>query len=615
MDIERAMMGREKGVPSTSMPQIVDEKTTVIGPEQVRLAMTTLTKYKNAKAALEARIIEDERWYKLQHWAVIREQHAAARPEPTSAWLFNTIANKHADAMDNYPQPNVLPREQSDEQDAKILGQVLPAVLEYAGFEQTYSDNWWRKLIHGTAIYSPVWDNSKENGLGDVSVRKIDPLNLYWEPGITDIQDSRNLFNVGWEYNDTLEEQYPRLRGKLTAQGFSMAEYQQENDVDRKDQSIVVDWYYKKKAGSRMVLHMCKFVYGVPEPLFASENEPDMAERGWYDHGKYPFEFDVLFPEEGTPFGFGFVSICRDPQMYIDKLSGNILRQTALATNPRWFIKAHGAVNEEEYLDQSKPLVHVEGSVDENNLRKIDVDPVDGNSISIMQLKIDEMKETSGNRDVTAGSSSSGVTAASAIVALQEAGNKGSRDMIAGSYRAYVRIDYQVLELMRQFYDEPRYFRIVAPNGTAQYVAWSNQDGQMAQTGRRPVYDIKISAQKRSAVSREVENQRAADLYGMGFFDPNRAQEALIALDMMEFEGKQKVMEKVMQGATLLNVVQQMTTQMQQMAAMQGAAPAQPQARSGPSMGKGQIQAMTANDTPYAQRLASRSPQDLGREA
>lgn len=603
----------------------------VIGTEQVRKAMTTLQEYKRGKASLENRIIEDERWYKLQHWAVIRESHPDSRPAPTSAWLFNNIASKHADAMDNYPQPNVLPREQSDEQDAKILGEVLTAVLEYADFEQVYSDNWWRKLQHGGAIYSPVWDSTKENGLGDIAIRKIDPLNLYWEPGIDDIQQSRNVFSVGWEHNDTLEDQYPQLRGKLTSQGFTMAEYHKDDDVSRQDQSIVVDWYYKKRVGTRTVLHLCKFVFGVLEPLYATENEQDMAERGWYDHGQYPFVFDIMYPEEGTPYGFGLVAICRDPQMYVDKLGGNILRQTGLATNPRWFVKENGAINEDEYLDQSKPLVHVQGSVDENNLRKIDSDPVDGNSVTIMQLKIDEMKETSGNRDVNAGSTGSGVTAAAAISALQEAGNKTSRDTISGSYRAYVKIDYQVLELMRQFYDEPRYFRIVAANGAAQYIQWSNQmytqgvDQYGNPITRQPIYDIKISAQKRSAVSREVENQRAADLYNMGFFDPNRAQEAMIALDMMEFEGKDKVLEKVLQGGTLINVLNQMNAQMQQMALLLQqagiqvagvAAGGQTQARSvgggtGQSMGAAQQQAMTANSTPYANKMAQRATPDM----
>lgn len=612
-----------------------DVAAQVIGEEQLRQALSTLQKYKEGKAALETRIIEDERWYQLQHWEYIRE-HTPDRDtlEPVSAWLFNTIMNKHADAMDNYPEPNVLPRELSDEEDAKKISDVLPVVLERAEFEQTYSDNWWEKLKHGSSIYSVVWDPDLENGMGDIAVRMVDPLNLYWQPGVQDIQKSRNVFHVALVDNDVLEAQWPQLKGKLRGQSFTMARYHHDDTIDTSGMSVEIDWYYKRRVGKKNVLHYCKFVNDVV--LFATENDPNYAERGWYDHGEYPFIMDTLFPEKYSPFGFGFVAISKDPQKYIDKMQGLILRNSALATNPRYFTQDNNPINEEEFLDQRKKLVHVSGSLDDNHIRKIDVDPVDGNTISVMQIKIDEMKETSGNRDVTSGSSGAGVTAASAIAALQEAGNKGSRDMISGSYRAYRKIDYQVLELMRQMYDESRYFRVTGPNGAERFVEFSNATIGTQQIGidstgkpiyRRPVFDIKIVAQKRSAISREVENQRATELYSAGFFNPERAQEAMIALDMMEFEGIDKVREKVQEGQTLYNMLQQMAARMEQMAVLlQGATGVQMQADDGSSsggksssqgksgsvrsLGASQSQAMTANSTPYAQKLAARATPD-----
>lgn len=524
-----------------------------------------------------------------------------------------------------------MPREQSDEQDAKTISSVLPVVLERADFEQTYSDNWWDKLISGTAVYSPVWDSSIDNGVGDIAIRQIDLLNLFWEPGVQDIQKSRNVFFVELVDTDVLEDSYPVLRNKLSTKGFTLARYDYDDDVDTEDKSVLVHWYYKRKVGDKSVLHYAQICN--EEVLFSSENEG--YEDGWYAHGMYPFVLDVLFPEKGTPVGFGFVDICKDPQMYIDKLNGLILMNTALATNPRWFAQDNNPVNQEEYLDQAKKFVHVAGSLDETHLRKIDVEPVPGNTLNVLQMRIDEMKETSGNRDVSSGSTGGGVTAAAAIAALQEAGNKGSRDMINGSYRAYKKMGYMILELMRQFYDEPRYFRISAPNGAAEYVAFNNanmgnQVAVLDESGRplyrKPIYDIKISAQKRSAISREVENQRATELYGAGFFNPERAQEAMIALDMMEFEGKDKVLEKVMQGQTLMNMLQQMSAQMQQMAAIiqstTGIAQ-QPTDGSGggggktaggsSSIGAKTSDAMTKTSTPYAQQLASRATPDMSK--
>lgn len=619
------------------------ESGEIIGREQAGAALATLKKYKAGKAALEARVIEDEKWYRLQHQQILRSRAKGdTRPTPTSAWLFNTITNKHADAMDSYPEPNVFPREQSDEQDAKNLAAVLPVVLEQADFEQVYSDNWWEKLKHGTAIYSPVWDNELQNGMGDVSVRAVDMLNLFWEPGISDIQKSANVFRCELVRNEDLEARYPQLSGKLGGQSITLAEYDHDDSIDTTGMSVMVEWYYKRKVGTKTVLHYVQMVND--EVLFATENRPEYRERGWYDHGQYPFVFDILFPMKGSPAGFGFVAVCKDPQLYIDKLSGNILDNTGLATNPRYFAQDNNAVNMEDLLDNSKRIIPVAGNLDDLHLRKMDIAPVDGNSITVLQLKIDEMKETSGNRDVSSGSSSGGVTAASAIAALQEAGNKGSRDMISGAYRAYRRLDYMVLELMLQFYTEARYFRITAPNGAAEFITLaSNQMGVQVsgidrETGkplyRRPIFDIKITAQKRSAISREVENQRASELYQMGFFDPNRAQEAMIALDMMEFEGKDKVMEKVRQGQTLMNVLQQMSMQMQQMAALlqtatgarargnmsDGGNSGEDSGKSsgsgggsggGQNMGQAQSRAMRANSTPYAQQLAARAVPDM----
>ena len=55
-----------------------------IGEQQIRKAMETLRKYKSGKANLEARVIDDEQWWKLRHWSSI--PHGGKNdPKPTSA--------------------------------------------------------------------------------------------------------------------------------------------------------------------------------------------------------------------------------------------------------------------------------------------------------------------------------------------------------------------------------------------------------------------------------------------------------------------------------------------------------------------------------------------------
>lgn len=575
------------------------EKQKAIGKTEIARAIETLNRYKRGKANLERRIVEDELWWELRHWEVIRSGRVPPEgrgPEPSSAWLFNAILNKHADAMDNYPEPLVLPREPGDEESARALSEVLPVVLESNGFEQVWSDGWWEKLKHGTAAYGVFWNSRKENGLGDIDVRGIDLLKLFWEPGVTDLQKSRNLFIVELTDTDLLEEQYPQYKGRLSGSAVDVKQYIYDGAMDTAGKTVVVDWYYKsRRATGQTVLHYAKLVGDVL--LYASENDPLYAERGWYDDGRYPVVLDVLFPEKGTPAGFGYVAVCKDPQLYIDKLSSNILENSMMGTKKRFFASASTAVNEEEFLDWSKPIVHVEGELDDRRLQEIMVQPLSGVYVDVLRMKIEEMKDTAANRDVNAGSTQAGVTAASAIAALQEAGDKASRDMIAASYRAHVSVSSMAVSRMRQFYDETRTFRVTGEGGTYRFVGVSNAALREQEAGpgpdgetlyRRPVFDLKIRAQKKNPFSRMEQNERAKELYKAGFFDPNRAQEALGALEIMNFEEVEKVREWVKKGQTLARLCNQLSERVKLLEGQlqpNGGGDVPPQARAGESAG------------------------------
>ena len=629
------LMGQEKVQPEGVANENIAEKPQVIDKKAIEKAAETLKKYKDGKKQLEDRIVEEEQWWKLRHWDVIGKGESTDRPQPTSAWLFNGIAAKHADIMDNYPEPNVLPRERGDEESAKILSSILPVIYERNNYEETYSDAAWYKLKHGVVAKGVFWNTELEEGLGDVDTQFIDMLNIFWEAGITNIQSSRDLFIVSLKDNDLLEKEYPQLKGKNGGKVIDVKQYVYDDTVDVSNKSVVVDWYYKKRnTAGKTVLHFCKFVGS--EVLFASENEPEYAENGFYNHGLYPVEFDVLFPEEGTPVGFGYIAIMKSPQMYIDKLQQVILENTIKATKPRFFAKKNVGINLKEFKDDTKDIVFVEGDIDEERLRQIDIQQVSGAALNILQMKIDELKETSFNRDVSQGSASSGVTSGAALAVLQEAGNKQSRDVISSSYRSYTRECYLVIELMRQFYDETRSFRITGKTGKYEFVDFSNKmmqgepippayAGQELEEGyvelfRKPVYDIVIKPQKRSPYSKLSQNELAKEMYGMGFFNPQLAEQTMTALELMDFDGIEAVKEKVQQGQTLMNMVNQLTQELAMiknalgMGAPNGAAMPTPKAKSGGGMGQAQKRAQTETMTSYGERLAQRATPDMNND-
>ena len=534
-----------------------------IGQEQLRQANLTLQKYKEGKANLEQRVIDNEEWYRLRHWECMRGKKKQ-QVEPVSAWLLNAIANKHADAMDNYPAPNILPRERDDVEEARRLSDIVPVVLEQTGYEGTYSEAWWDKLIGGTAIFGVFWDSGKLNGLGDIAVEPVDVLNLFWEPGITDIQDSANVFHLSLADNKALESSYPQLSGNLGGSTLDISKYVYDDTVDTSGKSVVVDWYYKKQVGQTTVLHFCKYVNDTV--LYATENDETMAKRGWYDHGKYPFVFDPLFRIKGTPCGFGYIDIGKGAQEYIDRGDQAVMQNMLSNAKPRYFIRSDGSVNEAEYGDMTKDFVHTDGNLGQDSILPIAGKGLSSIYLNVLDRKVEELKETTGNRDVSTGGSTSGVTAASAIAAMQEAGSKLSRDSNKAAYRAFREIVLLVVELIRQFYDLPRQFRIIGANGEQSFISYTNagllpqaqgNDFGVDMGYRVPLFDIEIAAEKASPYSKLSQNELALQFFGAGFFNPQLTDQALACLEMMDFDGKDRMMQRIAQNGTLYQQLMQ----------------------------------------------------------
>ena len=699
----------------------------IIDAERLREFTAVLQKYKTGKASLERRILAAENWWRLRH----RVQEAKAgfgSPEgyqSESGWLHNVIVSKHADAMDAFPEPVLLPREPDDAREAQMLSAVLPCILEQNRFEKTYDAAMWQKLKTGTAAYRVVWDPDKLGGLGDIRIDRVDLLNLFWEPGVDDIQESRYLFCTHLEDEDLLQERYPQLRGRMGGSAFRATRFVYDDAVDLSGKATVIEVYYKKRGA----LHYVKYVGDTV--LYATENEgnaefgirnselpvgdglqdvlqprsgdrqravegaspygadrrfpvgalheapadvgrlsderavegaspygadprspvgalheapadagrlsderavegaspyeaqgdsvgaalpplqgevaaslradggvrrpptPDRltedgrliaaptetgktsepnnsefripnselsphSELGLYAHGRYPFVLDPLFPVEGSPCGYGFVDLCANAQTAIDLMRTAFVKNTLVGATPRYFQRIDGSVNEEEFTDLTKPLVHVSGNLGEDSLRQIGFAGLPGVYVSVLESTIRELRETSGNTETATGTMNVGVTAASAIAALQEASGKGSRDATRASYTAFAEIVELCIELIRQFYTLPRQFRITGAAGV-DFLRYDNSGlrprqqfvGGLPLGLRQPVFDVKVSAQKRSGYTRMAQNELAMQLYRLGLFAPGNEQQALNLLELMEFDGREELKRRLESGLGL----------------------------------------------------------------
>lgn len=538
-----------------------------IGQEQLAKAMETLMKYKSGKARLDERLINNEKWWEGRAWGTMQEQGNPLQARRPTMWLFNVIMGKHADMVEAYPEPVILPREEGDEEEARMLTSVLPVILEQNDFEDVYSDQAWQKNKSGIAVYSVYWDGQKLNGLGDISICAIDPVNLFWEPGIEDIQKSQNIFHVTLANREELKRQYPQLEGQSLSMPFDVKRYSTEDNWDETDYAAVIDWYYHTYENGRKILQYCKFCGQTV--LYASEDDEKTARDGWYADGDYPFVVDSLFRKKGSIAGDGYIDIGKNAQESIDLLDQACVMNAMANAIPRNFIRDDANINEQEYMDFTKPIVHVSGAIGDGSIMPIDTKPLPGSAVTMLNNKIEELKQTTGNQDVNNGATG-GVTAASAIAALQESAGRSSRDGVKGTWRAYRKILQMVIERIRQFYDVSRTFRILGQSGQAEYVQYNNAGlarqtdmiPGLGETMRKPVFDITVSAQKQNAYSKMAQNELALQLLGAGVFNPQMADQSNMLLDMMDFNGKDELQRKVQD----MGLMQQKLIMWQQMA-------------------------------------------------
>ena len=561
-----------------------------IDAKAVTRASEILRKYKQGKARLEQKIIANEEFWKLRQWNYMNDGNDDFKP--ATAWLWSCIQSRYSDAMDSYPTCNFQPRQSDDKAEAIKLSAIVPVILEQNRYEDVYSDVVWYTLKHGGSIQGIFWDGSKHNGLGDVTVKKIDFINFFWEPGITDLQESQNIFNTELVSNSILEQRYHQCAGKLGGKSITLAKYLYDDNVDTSDKSVVVDWYYHTYVNGKKTLQYVKYVNDIV--LYATENEikgpekvtvdPEtsipltipldkpLAEKGLYDHALYPFVSMALYPVEGSICGYGITDIGRDTQIQIDQLNKAIVDNAMEGASPRYFVRDDGSVNIKEFNDKSKKFVHVEGNIGEENIRPIDHKPLDGIYVNYLTQKIDELKYVTSNQDYNNGVAPSGITAASAIAALQETAGKNARSSNKTFHRAFRDVCYQIVELIRQFYDVPRTFRINPDGMQEQFIPYDNTGLKlqpqmtmgMDMGLRLPEFDIDITSEKANPYKKMEINELALSFYNAGFFNPQMTDQALACLNMMDFNKKDEVMQKISENGTLAEMLlmyQQMALQ------------------------------------------------------
>ena len=496
-----------------------------ITPEFIERAADAYGRYKSEMASFRQKVRDNDRWYKCNYGQPLRS--GTNEPGPATAFIANAIFNRYGDFIENYPVPNVLERTPEAAETAKKLRDIIPVLLDIADFKTKYKRNCYNKMKNGSGIYGVFYDEAEEC----IRISVVDVLDFFCDIHAGDIQDSQFVFVRNAVSSDLLSMRYPahasRFKGGCTIEG-------REGNYRADDRTEVIDCYYKKPDGT---LHMMKMV-DESVVIDATEDIPGY-EHGIYAHGLYPFVVDTMYPDDDNLMGFSLIDITRNPQLYIDKLDAAILKNAMLASHPRWLIKDTGGINKKEFADMTNEVITSAMDVDEKNIRMFQTDSLPVFVREHRERKIEELKEIAGNRDWNNGGTAKGVTAASAIEALQSSGQKLSRANIDDTYDSYRQIVKMVVELIREFFTEREIYRITDENGHKQFIEFSGRE--LGGEGKRAEFDIAVVPQKENPYTGEANNKTILELWNAGYFLPQNMETAILALRCMNFDSREKL--------------------------------------------------------------------------
>lgn len=450
----------------------------------------------------------------------IRRKKQSARSEtaPASNTLCSCIDNAIADQMDNRPEALMIPEREETAKSAEEMTDVVSYVLYQTKWDEIYHTLMEDAIVTGTGVAQVFWDEDAENGEGMASVLAWHPEDFYPDPMYEDIQQGRGCFKATRTSVAWVEDHYPQAKGCVKADRATRMEAEDDPDMDVPDGDEVTTllefWYKRYDAKNRRnIVHMAQFAGGAL--LYSTETgfgtEDGVYEEGVYAHGQYPFTLYKYRDVWRKAFGTGMVYDYRESQEAIDRYYKYLDDNARESSVQRIFIRKGSGINPNDVADMRKTIVEWEGNDIREVMQTVQAAPINAQVYQIINLLADGMKEDSGQNQFVRGEGGKGVTAASAIQALQEAGGKIARMHTEKFKSAFRQMVEQILWVLSEYMPPERKLRIVGGWDSSgnmkermiELIAPRNANGRLP----KPAYTVRVQVQKNNPLQIQADNE------------------------------------------------------------------------------------------------------------
>ena len=479
--------------------------------------------------------------------------------------LKSTFNNCVADQMDNMPEALMLPETKELETVAEDLTDIVRFVMARNNYESLHRRRVEDCFCTGTAVTQVAWDGDMDGGKGNVAIFRWPVESFLWDPAAESLQEARAVFKVSWHPKSWYEQHYPDKAKDIGSDegvysNLGVPDAQDESRPADEDKTMLLEYWYRLYSAEsrRYTINVAYLAGGI-----LLEEHKDV-----YNHGLYPFVLDVYTPIEGLPVGDGLIQEMAPMMRYVNRYADYIDMNLRMSSKGRLLVDRNAGLDKEAMLDWESDVI--EGDrIDTSAIQWMQTQPFTGAvTQQMLQLQTD-IKQDSGQNQFTRGETAGGVTAASAISALQEAGGKITRLRTNVLNQGFKAIVEQVMWLISQFYDKKRVLFITGRDEMERHEVDASPEHLFGKGKTRlspPPYTVQIQVQRRNPLRQQAQNELFMQAYTMsaqaGQYFP-----ISVLFELLHVDGKERILPVLRQNETIQQQMQQMAAEREQLMA------------------------------------------------
>ena len=367
-------------------------------------------------------------------WGDINADPDASKPEIN--YIKTNVEQLVAMLQLKNPEINIEPVESGDVESAAALATLISNIYERKNVSQEFTEATRDMVLYGVGYVGILWDKDEDLGNGNIRANAISPFNLFLDPIATRVKDA------GYVHIKSLKSPIE----VYTQYGVELEESATDDFTGQKGVEIRESWY-KPSA-----------VFPNGRHIIWTDTKTLLEEDNPYAFGKVPI-VDIVGESLSTGDIGSLVKDLIGLQDVFQKTIGFIFDNLRLTNNNQYWTDDETVPN---HLPASPGYVqHINP---ERKLMPFPIQPVGSGWFNLASMAQAMFPDISGNREQNAGASSQGIVAASAIVALQEAGRTRKEVRADNIANAVSEWGSYAVSMIGQYYDITRCQRILGQN-------------------------------------------------------------------------------------------------------------------------------------------------------